>query len=94
MNPRYILNYNSGIKIFDSDGKSTTFFSHVDDPKKLIFVDLLEKTCMGSCEHVLVRAYLPGGQILEGRVVGFVIDIYHKDSLFDGRFNVIPSKLD
>lgn len=93
--PRYILNNaNSPIYLFrDKLGseKIMTVHSQRNDP---IFIDLFEPTTDGACQTVKVRAYLPEGQILDCYVVGFLIDILHKDSMFDGKFNTVPTKFD
>jgi len=90
MKPRYILNNNKHpIKIFeDIDVKSASVrvYSNFDDP---IYIDILTPMREGTCRNVKIRAYLKDGQFCVGYVAGFLIDIIHKDSLYDGRFNLI-----
>ena len=55
---------------------------------KGVFVDLLEPMeCEGACETYKARIYLPNGEVIIGRVLGFTIGLSNKDELFDGRFN-------
>lgn len=68
---------------------------HLDDGAKVpvpfgrapVFVDVLSRLEEGACWPVRVRAFFPDGQIHVGTVVGFGIELFNRDDLFDGRFN-------
>ena len=84
MTPRYYLNSNSNIKIWTNNISYITVYSSKTKP---IFVDLLESTEEGSCNHIKIRAFFNNGEIIIGHVVGCMISIFNIDSLYDGRFN-------
>lgn len=62
-----------------------TIYPDRDSP---VFVDLLSPMSSEGCsELVEVKAFFPDGSIKKGFVAGMCIGIYHKDHLYDGRFN-------
>lgn len=78
---RYILSSDTKF-IYDDDGKKMPI-----NPKG-VFVDLLEPlTGDGSCDLTKARVYLPSGNVLICKVLGWTVTLNNKDELFDGRFN-------
>lgn len=90
--PRYILNHTAPIKIFENSGVMSSFFLVQSSHKKPIYIDILSHMEEGSCHPVKIIAYLNDGRTYVGYVVGFLIDIIHKDSLYDGRFNLYDNE--
>lgn len=90
---------NTGIKMSTKTiryaiGKDAKYLWSDDNTKEdinhsegTIFVDLLEPTTEGNCDHIRVKCFFPNGNVKIGKVIGYSVFIYNKDELFDGRFN-------